>query len=351
MYALIVPEAFLVENFKLLWKGDYRLRRPTLKDVAALAGVSFKTVARVVAKDSSVNETINQRVEAAIAQLGYRPNRLASALRSGQTKSIAMVVLDVTNPFYAETARAAQLVAAESGYQLSLYDTGYKLENEQAILEELAIRAIDGVILAPLGAERKQCLQLHELNIPHVLLDVLPDANPDDVVVSTDHSSGITEAVTFLQGMGHHKIALMVGNSDILSNPHIIQVFQNQMGPYFRFEWVIPCDLRLDGAYSATSHLIMQEDRPTAIISYSDVMALGIYKACLDSGIHVPKDIAVIGYDDIPMAEFLWPPLTTVRQDTDVLGREAVLRLLGLIHKRPITSLLLPPHLMIRQSC
>lgn len=328
--------------------------RVTLQDVAIAAGVSVATVSRVIAGHKAITEATAQRVREAMEALGYEPNVLARALRTNQTRSLGLIVQDIANPFYAEVTKGAEGAAAAAGYNLILGDSDYNSEREHALLIDLARRHVDGVLLMAVGTPRHSIEILQHREVPFVLMDVEVDRFARVNAVLTEPEAGVYDATRYLLDLGHHQIAFLTGPAEILSNPHIIDAFRRAMNEQGLSENALlaHCDFTMHGAIAAT-HRLLKEDQPTAILTLSDLMALGVYHAASECGLRIPDDLSVIGFDDTPMARFLNPALTSVAQEKRVIGVQATQLVLNQIQQgRPSRHIVtVQPRLVIRESC
>ena len=329
-------------------------RRVTLQDVASVAGVSVATVSRVIAGHRAITEATATRVREAMAALGYEPNVLARALRTNETRSLGLIVQDIANPFYAEVTKGAERAAADAGYNLILCDSDYNREREQSLLLDLARRYVDGVLLMPVGDPLQSVETLQSRELPFVLMDVEVDRYARVNAILTAPEAGVYEATRYLIGLGHRRIAFLVGPSEALSNPHIVDAYQRAMDEegLGQDELLAQCDFSMDGAAAAT-HTLLAGPRPTAIFALSDLMALGIYRAAAERGLHIPEQLSVLGFDDTPMARFLHPALTSVAQEKYEIGAQAVTLVLDQIKQgRPSRRILtVRPRLVVRASC
>lgn len=328
--------------------------RVTLQDVADVAGVSVSTVSRVIAGHKAITEATAARVHEVMAALDYEPNVLARALRTNQTHTLGLVVQDIANPFYAEVTKGVERAAAVAGYNLILCDSDYSLEREHASLLDLARRCVDGVLLMPVGQPQRSIELLEGRQVPLVLMDAAVDRYTRVNAVLTAPEAGAYEATHYLIGLGHRRIAFLVGPQEILAHPRIIDAYRRAMD-----EAALPhedllarCDFTLDGAHLAARSLL-ERQRPSAIFALSDLMALGVYRAAAERGLAIPYDLSVMGYDDAAMSRFLTPALTTVAQEKHEIGARGVELMLDLIKRgRPSRRVVsLQPRLIIRQSC
>jgi LacI family transcriptional regulator len=289
-----------------------------------------------------------------MAALGYEPNVLARALRTNETRSLGLIVQDIANPFYAEVTKGAERAAAAAGYNLILGDSDYQGKREHALLIDLARRHVDGVLLMPVGNPRHSIDALQDRELPFVLMDVEVDRYARINAVLTEPEAGVYDATRYLLGLGHRRIAFLVGPPASLSNPHIVDAYQRALAEegMGHDTLLAPCDFSMDGAIAATRSLL-DGARPTAILALSDLMALGVYQVAAERGLAIPCDLSVIGFDDTPMARFLNPALTSVAQEKGEIGAQAVQLVLEQIKQgRPSRRIVtVQPRLVVRASC
>lgn len=325
---------------------------PTIRDVAALAGVSVGTVSRVINGTPDVTPELRRRVEASMEELGYRPNLLARNFRRQRSGTLGIVVPGITDPFFAELVRQVEGAAAAAGYTVLIGNAGYRADREIAYLAKLRERVVDGLVFAA-------STDPPELTPGDRSRMVAVDREIDGLdLVACDHEAGAQEAVRHLVDLGHRRVAC-------ISGPQHVPVFRQRfagyraiIGPllaaegidqdaYVRFE---PFSA-LRGLESAHA-LLNVEPRPTAIFATSDQQAIGALRACADRGLRTPEDLSVVGFDDIPVAEYVQPRLTTVRQPINAIGRLVVERLMGRLDapSQPPQRHVLPGELQVRAS-
>lgn len=302
----------------------------TMRDVAEHARVSVTTVSHVINDTRPVSEELRQRVLQAMRDLGYQPNRLARSLRRGQTHTIGMIIPDTTNPFFAEVARGVEDTSFERGYSVILCNSDGNLDKELLYTNVLVEKQVDGILFVAAGMSTERILELQRRNIPLVLIDRdLPDAAVDSVL--TDNAHGGRLATQHLIELGHTRIACVTGPSELTPSADRVIGYR---------EALIQSNLAIDGAlivkgdfqyasgYAAGTQLLGLADPPTAIFACNDLMAIGVVSAALQGGLRVPDDFSVIGFDDIRLAAFANPPLTTIAQPKYEIGVVAVTLLL-----------------------
>jgi DNA-binding LacI/PurR family transcriptional regulator len=328
-----------------------------LADVAALAGVSPATVSRVVNRSPLVNGETRVRVEAAIAKLGYRPSRVARRLRveRGRSGLVALLIPDLQNPFFADVARGVEDVAQREGFTVLLGNSDEDAEKEARYLEVMRAESVDGVILPPVSGKDPAALALAQSGVPMVCIDRrLPRAKVDTVVI--DNARGAYDAVEHLVGLGHRRIGFIEGRPEISTSQERLEGYRRAMADHdlsLDPALVRVGDSRQESGQQLAGQLLDAPERPTALLVGNNLMTLGALAAIHARGLAIPHDVAIIGYDDMPWAPALDPPLTAVRQPGYELGTRAMELLLQRIRdpKRSTTVVVLDPELVVRRSC
>ncbi len=336
-------------------------RRPTQVDVARQAGVSQAMVSYVLNDNSNIviPDVTRRRVLAAIEDLGYIPNRAARSLRTQRTNMIACVVPDIANPFHTSFARGLRAVAEEHQHDVVLYYTDRQATKEYKFLDLLLEGLADGVIMTPLHLDAADLVPILERGIPVVVQgasDVPTDIGgiPLDSVHVDDVAAAHT-AVSFLLDGGHHRVGMLTGEQDTAPQRLREQGYEQALrdhGITFDPELVVSGDFREEGGYRGTQTLLGVSPAPTAIFAASDMMAVGAILAIRDAGLSVPDDVAIVGFDDIPLARLINPPLTTIAQSEDAIGRRAAEMLFERLADRDLPGRReqMPFELIIRRS-
>lgn len=303
-------------------------RRPTIIDVARLAGVSKATVARVVSGDDApVREETRQRVMRAVDQLGYERNAVAGSLRTDQTFMVALCIPDITNPFWPAVARGVQDTIEASGYTTVTVNSDWNAEREQNYLRMVRRNRFDGLIINPMNLGDKA---FNDLGVPVVILGS-GDNHPQLDSVGSDTEQAAQVALEHLLALGHRRIALIAGRSRRrreFARYASYRAFHTRHGLRMDESLIIECDF-LDGAgYEAMQHLMRMSNPPTAVFAANDVLAVGALKAAQAMGCKVPDDVSIIGMDDIYAAAMTSPALTTVAKPKYEIGVTAARLLL-----------------------
>lgn len=326
-----------------------------IREVAMRAGVSITTVSHVVNNTRFVSGDVRTRVLDAIHETNYQPNALARSLRRGKTHTIGLILPDSGNPFFAEIGRAVEGEAFAKGYSVIFCNTESNLVREDFYLEVLAKKRVDGIILVSGGLPTKSLFLAHTQQTPLVVVDRDSSDLAIDTVL-TDNLGGGLLATRHLINLGHKRIACLAGASSVSPSAQRLNGYRQALQ-----ESGLPFDETLvrRGDYLAASgwangrELLTMTDRPTAIFACNDMMAIGILRASAELGINVPSDLALVGFDDIELAAYVNPPLTTVAQDKQKIGEIAVSLLVDKIGDEVLKGRreFLQPTLVIRKSC
>jgi LacI family transcriptional regulator len=299
-------------------------RRATIKDVAALAGVSLKTVSRVINREPGVSETLITRVQEAAEQLNYRHNLAASNLRRGhRTQSIGVLLDDHANPFSANVLRAIEDRARSVGVAVLSASLDDESEREAAMATDLVARRVDGLIVMPTSADQSYLLAEIRAGLPVVAVDRPAQGVHVDTVV-VDNLSGARTAVSHLTRRGHTRIACLTDRQAIWTARQRLQGYREALhavGIDADDHLVVP-DLTSDSeAKAAVLRLLDLPDPPTAIFAARNILAVGTVRALRERG--RADEVAVVSFDDFPMADLLEPAVTVIRQDLRAIGAAA----------------------------
>jgi LacI family transcriptional regulator len=336
-------------------------KRPTQLDVARAAGVSRATVSYVVngLTDSgvSISPETHERVLRAIRELGYQPDARAQSLRSGgTTNTIGLLLPDMHNPYYWKIASSVEREAQRAGFDLVLFSTALDAEREEYTLRALSRRRVDGLIMNLTAPSRisETLTMLARRRNPLVTLG-MAFPNIDAVLNRPGYREHARQLMHHLFALGHQRIGLIYG----VVNPEIdggrLAAYENalrEVGLPMDDALVDRCGATLEDGYGAAHRLLQQPMRPTALIMINDLLAIGALRAIHEAGLRVPDDISLVGFDDIDMAAYLNPPLTTVKFDADTVGREAVRLILQRIQEpeREAEQVSIPTQVLLRAS-
>jgi LacI family transcriptional regulator len=329
----------------------------SMKDVAALAGVSVGTVSNTLNSPDRVSEKSRTAVQAAIDKLGWVRNESARQLRAGASHLIGMVVLDISNPFFTDVVTGAEDAMAETGYSVHVANSGQWPEREAIHLERFEQARVAGVLFAPVGELLDRVLRLRSLGIPVVLVDRAADAT-EACSVAVDDIAGGRLAAEHLLGMGHRRIAFVGGPrelSQVESRRRGAEYAVGQNPQAVLIE--IPTKVLDLGSGSAAARKIIDMEpslRPTAVFAANDLLAIGLLQGLVLEGLRVPEDIAIVGYDDIAFAAAAAVPLSSVRQPRAEIGAQAARLLLAEIAaqggRHVHSAVRFTPELVIRAS-
>ncbi len=326
----------------------------TIQDVAKRAGVAPITVSRVINNSGYVGEDVRRRVQQAVAELGYVPNTLARSLRSRRTHTLALVLTDITNPFFTTVARGAEDAASDAGYMLLLCNTDESEAEERRYLRMILQKRVDGVLLVPAMGGVEAVRVARDQQVPVVVLDRrVADAGVD--VVRCDSEGGAYELGKLLASLGHCAVATLVGPAGVSTADDRVAGFQRAL-----VEAGIAAGAQTyHGVFTVasgremTARAMAASPRPTALFAANNFLAIGALNALREAGLRVPEDVALVGFDDLPPALVTFPFLTVAAQPAYEMGQRAVRLLLDRIEGRAPTEpqeVVLPTELIVRGS-
>ncbi len=302
----------------------------TIREVALRAGVSPSTVSHIINNTRFVAPETRERVLAAMAELNYRPNILARSLRRGETRTIGLILPDSANPFFAEIARAIEDAAFRAGYSVILGNTENDLARERVYIDVFLQKQVDGLIFVATGDQSPSLEELLRLNLPVVAVDRRLTGLAIDAVL-TDNLQGGLLATRYLLARHHRRIGCITGPSHLTPSAERVVGYRQALreaGIGIDEQLIRRGDFLPRSGYELTLDLLRLDPPPTALFVCNDMMAIGALRALAEAGWRVPDDCAVIGFDDIDLASFVNPPLTTIRQDKGALAEESVRLLL-----------------------
>jgi len=297
----------------------------SIKDIAKYANVSPSTVSRALQGHPRISEETKLKIRDIAKQYNYIPNQIARALKTKETKTIGLIISDITNPFYTEITKGVEDACVIKGYSVILCNSDFNLERESSYLKVLTEKGVDGIILTPHSVNYLHDYFFDINHIPYVLVDIKP-SNPNVNCVYADQEEGALIATKFLIEKGHRKITFLNGPVKLPSANQAIKGYKrafNEFGLKINKDSIIETPQKIERAYLITKQLLRKNDNPTAIFSLSDMMCIGIYQAIYEEQLRIPDDIAVVGYDDLPVTRFMDPPLTTVYQPKYEVGNLA----------------------------
>ncbi|MBC3931013.1 LacI family DNA-binding transcriptional regulator [Undibacterium curvum] len=326
----------------------------TMKQVAEKARVSTTTVSHVINNTRVVSEDARERVLSVIQELRYIPSAVARSLKNDRTHTLGMMIPNNSNPYFAEVIQGIEDASFKLGYNIILCNSYDDPKKQAAYIRVLMEKRIDGLILVSSGSDEDLSQLLADEGIPKVLVDREVTGVAADFI-EADHVQGGYEATRYLLSLGHHKIACVAGPDTLLPSGGRVTGYMQALkeaGIAFRPDYLIHADFTSQGGYNAFQQLLALSDRPTAIFASNDLMAIGGICAANAAGVSIPKDLSVIGYDDIALASFSNPPLTTIAQPKHAIGQLTAQTLVKRIAEpdAPLRREMLKSALIIRQS-
>ncbi|HEX8294423.1 MAG TPA: LacI family DNA-binding transcriptional regulator [Pyrinomonadaceae bacterium] len=325
-----------------------------IKDVAREAGVSTATVSHVINGTKYVTDDTRKRVLDAIERCEYHPNAHARSLASGRSNMLGLLISDISNPFFPEVVKSIEAAAFEHGYNVILLNTNYDPERAADYVRRLSELKMAGVALmtSELDSELFHEITRRQVSVVFDSHDLASDHMSN---ICVDYAAGIEEAVRHLVSLGHRRIAHIAGASRIPSGVIRREAFLDFMKRYLPDEpapAVYEGDFRLDGGRAAASEMLSAPEMPTGVVVANDMMALGARREFRKAGLSIPRDISLVGFDDIAFAALSEPPLTTVCSPRAEIGRRVVEALVTMIERpdQKGSELRIPTHLITRDS-
>jgi LacI family transcriptional regulator len=324
----------------------------TMRDVANAAGVSTATVSRVINGNGVVAPALAERVRVAVDALNYRPNLVARGLRNQATSVLALVFSDIENEFFTSVCRGVEDHARKFGYSVMVCNADEDVQKESEYVAVLASQSVAGVIISP-ASDHTDVSQLLQRRVPVVALDrALPYASDS---VHSDSRNGAREATAHLIAGGARRVGCVTGPAEVsTAHDRLMGYREALVAAGMVTEDVLEGygDFREAGGYLAAKKLLSQPNPPDALFVANNRMMLGVLRACRETGLRIPDDVSLVGFDDLPWADYVSPPITTVRQPTYDLGTAAAKLLLERIAgtDAPPREIVLRPELVIRAS-
>ncbi|HEX4511504.1 MAG TPA: LacI family DNA-binding transcriptional regulator [Burkholderiaceae bacterium] len=329
--------------------------RANIRDVARAAGVSVTTVSHTLNRTRFVSEDARTRVEDAVRALGYVPSAVARSLKHNETRTLGMLVPNSSNPYFAEIIRSVERQCHLEGYNLVLCNSDDDVQRQAEHLRMLAERRVDGLVFVASGDDAQVREALAELQLPVVLVDREIDGSGRADLVQSDHASGAELATRHLLSLGHERIVCIGGPVSLRPSQQREAGWQRALvtaGQVAGTSEVIRGDFTAQGGYAAMHHLLGLRARPSAVFVCNDMMAIGALHAVQQAGLAVPRQLSVVGFDDIDLAAYTMPPLTTVAQPKEAIGAETTRLLLERIRgeRGEARRTILQPELRLRAS-
>jgi DNA-binding LacI/PurR family transcriptional regulator len=328
----------------------------TIKDVAHHAGVAISTASAAINRSAPVSEEVLAKVAQAIRVVGYVPHAGARSLRSGRSNLIGLVVPNIANPWCGAVAREVENVCLAAGFTTVVYSTGQDAGRESQVLEMLRLQRIAGLVIIPTRSDAQHGEALRDqIHVPTVLLDMQVEGLPYDVVKANNLEAGRL-ATAHLLDLGHRRIGIVTGIPGLATSDDRLLGYRtaHQMtGAEVDESLIVPGQFDQDIAYRAVLGMIRREDRPTAILTCSNMMTIGLLFAIRELRLRIPRQLSVIGIDDLEFSLILDPQPTTVATAILPMARRAIDKLLAQIgsRERPTGKIeIYPPELIVRGS-
>ncbi len=311
----------------------------TMKDIAERVGVSKTTISMVInKKDSSISEETKKKIFDVIKETGYIPNNVARGLNTNKSGTIAIIIPDISNPFFSELSRAVEDTANKLGYNMILCNSDNNSQKENKYIQLLISKLIDGVILIP-GEDSSESARLLKMNgVPFVFVDRYIEEFEDCSGIFFNNKQGIQCGIEYLYKKGKRKIALVSGPKDIVVNKKRIDGYKEIMQKYNIYDesLIFQSEFSLEGGINITNNIIDTKKDIDAIFYSNDVMAIGGMKALKRRKYKIPRDIGIMGFDGIKLSKMVEPELTTIEQPIYNMGKEACKLMVDIINKKEI---------------
>ena len=331
----------------------------SIKDIAKAAGVSHPTVSRALSDSPLVNAETKARIQLLAQEMGYSPDAQARSLVLGRTLTIGVVVTTIADPFIAEIVQGVESTAYDHGYSVILASSSGKSGRELAAVEMLGSKRVDGLIVTSSRVGALYQEHLDRLGVPIVLINSHREQRGAYTFsVNVDNRHGARTATEHLIDLGHRRIAYVTGavkHSDDLERQAGYRQALAEAGIAYDPGLVVPGTGRSGGGERAFPMLSVLSPPPSAVFCYNDMTAVGLMQAAQDDGLKVPEDLSVVGFDDIPLASYVTPPLTTIAQPVPKMGRIAVEMVLALASRleakgNQVTNVVVQGDLIVRRS-
>jgi LacI family transcriptional regulator len=329
-----------------------------IRELADKLGLSPTTVSRVLngkSKKFRISKETSRKVLDAALKYNYSPNRIARGLKLEKTDTIGLIIPDIANPYFGSIAKTIEVEARNSGYSIILCDSLDDEITEAELLQLLAGRKVDGIIIAPTGKSSLHVTEILQQGIPVMVIDrYFP--NTELPFVTTDNHFGALLATEHFIKMGHRNIACIQGINGISTNSERVTGFRDALqkhGIPVNESMILGTDFGEENGYIQTKKLLEIPNRPTAIFALSNLISIGALRALKEAGLTVPDDISIVSFDEQPWSAFLACPMTTVEQPREEIGRRAFDTLLNIIDKVLPTkseNMMLQPRLIYRES-
>jgi LacI family transcriptional regulator len=296
-----------------------------IREIAKRAKVSTATVSRAINRVSTVDPQLAKRVWKVVEELGYYPNTQARALVSGRSRIFGLIVSEITNPFFPEIVQSFEDIAVRHNYEILLTSTIHDRSRMELAVRRMIERRVDGVAVLTFGMEESLVEDLRFRKVPLVFVDVEPMV-PGITSIRIDYEHGIRQAVQHLAALRHRKIAFISGPLHLksaCSRTAAFEVSMKEIGLPVPSDYIVLGDHTMEGGMRALVEIVNKPSRPTAVVCSNDMTAIGVLREAYEYGIQIPEELSVVGFDDIRLAQFMTPPLTTVQMSQSLLAELA----------------------------
>ena len=336
------------------------MKKVTLKDIAEVVGVSPSTVSRALANLPGVSEELRQKIKDIAKEMGYIPDMAAKGLKTRQTKTVGIIIPDITNPFFTAFLKGVDSVFFSRGYKFIIGNTDETPEREKVYIEWFLSHGVDGIISAPSEYRNKELKKIYrnvvKLDVPLIFFDrvITPMENSVDIV-KIDNEAAVKECLEYLKDMGHKEIGILLGKKGMFTMDRREKAFIENIKKLklkTKSDWILKDLFPEWEAYEIIKTFLKRRKKPTAVILANQSLAITFLKVASDLKIRIPDDISVITFDDAIENEFYNPPITAIRQPAENMGKISATVLLGRIEgdRSKPSKILLKTELIIRKS-
>ncbi|MDP5274071.1 LacI family DNA-binding transcriptional regulator [Chengkuizengella axinellae] len=328
--------------------------KPTIYDIAREAGVSIATVSKVINNTGRIGDKTKQKVMKVMKELDYQPSIVASALTGKRTHTIGLLIPDIANPFFAEIARSVEDMGNELGFSVMMCSTDNNIDKESKYISLLEQKRVDGIIIAT-GTRNTDVLQnLLKKKLPIALIARDLPSLPVDTVLVDDYMGGY-EATSHLISLGHQKISIIAEDLKVMSSKERIRGYRQALedhGMEYDEEQIHVSDFTIEGGREVAATILAENNPATAIFACNDLLAMGVIQAAREIGVEIPSDLSIIGFDNTILASLCDPPLTTIAQPIQDMGKQVVELLVKEIkqEKQSKQRVVLMPSLEVRNT-
>ncbi len=327
----------------------------SIKDIARVTNISYSTVSRALNNSPRVKLETREHIQRVAAEMGYLPSAVARSLVTRRTNTIGIVVTKITDLFFAEVIQGIEETALNSGQNVILTNSDGKPDRELAAIQNLRERRVDGIILVAACANQESKRRLFTSTGFDTPIVIINNVHREHIghSIETDNMDGGRQASQHLLALGHRRIAYIAGPTtewDGVERQSGYEQALHEAGLAIDPALIVRGDNRPAGGLKAMQQLLALAAPPTAVFCYNDATALGAMRAAHAAGLRIPQDLSIVGFDDIDLAPFLEPPLTTVAQAKREMGALAVQMVLDLLNDKSVQDCILPSRLVIRES-